>query len=233
MKEVAHSGGTAGYQTYLSRYPEKKLSVGALCNGFPPSAGAVAHSVVDEIFGPWNFDSVHRHATLSDDQLKKFVGIWRNDVTRNTNMIALDKSELKMNGGTLTPLGETAFRLIDRTVQFKNGTPATATIANADGSITRLTMVSEWKPTAADLSEFAGDWYSQEAQATFSLAVESDTAFLKQRPSMKMPLQPIYKDHFAAQGFVVWVTRDASGKIDKLHVGGSRMRDIYFDRVAR
>ena len=53
IKQVSHSGGTAGYQTFLARYPEKKLSIGAMCNGFPPSSGDVVYSIADEILGPF------------------------------------------------------------------------------------------------------------------------------------------------------------------------------------
>ncbi len=233
IKEVTHSGGTAGYQTYLARFPEKKVSVGALCNGFPPSSGDIVYSVVDEIFGPFPEPEKVETVAVAEDQLKKYAGIWRNDVTRNANMIALDKSELKINGTALKPINGGSFMLNDRKLTFKDGSPATASIANPDGSVTRLTMVSEWKPLAADLVGFAGDWSSDEAQAEFTITIEGDKAFIKQRPSMKLPLQPIYKDHFAAQGYVVWVTRDLSGKIDRLHVGGSRMRDMYFERVKK
>jgi CubicO group peptidase (beta-lactamase class C family) len=231
VKQVTHSGGTAGYQTYLARFPEKKVSVAALCNGFPPSSGDIVYSVADEIFGPFPEPAKVETVAAAEDQIKKYAGIWRNDVTRNANMIALDKGELKINGGALKPIAGGAFMLNDRKLMFKDGPPVTATIANPDGSVTRLTMVSEWKPVAADLSEFVGDWYSEEAQATFTVALEGDKAFIKQRPTTKLPLQPLYKDHFGTQGYVVWVTRDASGKIDTLHVGGSRMRDMYFIRV--
>lgn len=171
--------------------------------------------------------------TLPEGQLKKFEGLWRNDITRNANQIAFDKGELTINGGPLKPVADGSFMLGDRKMTFKDGTPVTAAIANPDGSTTRLTLVTEWKPTAADLSEIAGDWYSEEGQAIFTFAVDEDKAFFKQRPSTKMPLRPLYKDHFVAQGFVLWVTRDASGKIDKLHVGGSRMRDMPFERVKK
>ncbi|HQU93078.1 MAG TPA: serine hydrolase domain-containing protein [Pyrinomonadaceae bacterium] len=233
IKEVSHSGGTAGYQTYLARFPEKKVSVAALCNGFPPSASGIVGSVADEIFGPFPEPGKVETIAVTEDQIKKYAGIWRNDVTRNANTIALDKGELKINGGALKPVAGGAFMLNDRKVTFKDGSPVTASIANPDGSFTRLTMVSEWKPVAADLSEFAGDWYSEEAQATFTFALEGDKAFIKQRPTTKLPLQPLYKDHFGTQGYVVWVTRDSSGKIDKLHVGGSRMRDMWFTRVTK
>jgi hypothetical protein len=230
IKEIGHSGGTAGYQTYLARFPEKKLSVAALCNGFPPAAGEIVYSVVDEIFGPFPEPAKIDTIAITEDQLRKYAGIWRNDVTRNANSIVIDKGELKINGGALKPVAGGSFMLGDRKLTFKDGTPVTASIANPDGSVTRLTMFSEWKPAAADLLEFVGDWYSEEADTTFTIAVETDKAYIKQRPSTKMPLQPLYKDHFSSQGFVVWFTRDAGGKIDKLHVGGSRMRDMRFDR---
>ncbi|MDI1243199.1 MAG: serine hydrolase [bacterium] len=232
IKQVTHSGGTAGYQTFLARFPDRRVSVAALCNGFPPSAGDIVYGVFDEVFGPFPEPAKVETVAVAEDQLRKYAGVWRNDVTRNANPIVLDKGELKLNGGPLKPLAAGLFMLGDRKLTFNDGTPVTANIANSDGSVTRLTLVSEWKPTASDLSEFSGDWYSEEAQAKFAIAVEGDKAFIKQAPSMKMPLQPLsYKDHLAAQGFVVWVTRDASGKIDRLHVGGSRMRDMYFSRV--
>ena len=85
--------------------------------------------------------------------------------------------------------------------------------------------------TAADIESFKGDWFSDEANTTFTFAVEDGKVFLTERPSMKLPLQPIYKDHFQWQGFVVWFTRDRAGKVDRMHVGASRMRDMPFVRV--
>lgn len=233
IKEVTHSGGTAGYQTYLARFPEKKLSVAALCNGFPPSSGDIVYSVVDEIFGPFPEAAKVEGVAVPEEQLKKYAGIWRNDVTRNANMIALDKGELKINGTALKGTVDGSFMLGERKMTFKDGSPVTASIANPDGSFTRLTMVSEWKPAAADLAEFTGDWYSEEAQSAVKLTLEGDKAFVVIRPVAKLPMAPIYKDHFASQGYVVWFTRDASGKIDKMHVGGSRMRDMLFERVKK
>ena len=48
---------------------------------------------------------------------------------------------------------------------------------------------------------------------------------------MSKPMQPLYKDHFTVQGYIVWFTRDKNGKINGMHVGASRMRDMPFVRV--
>jgi CubicO group peptidase (beta-lactamase class C family) len=234
IKEITHSGGTAGYQTYLARFPDKKLSVGALCNGFPPFSGEIVYGIVDEIFGPFPEPSKPEGVIFTEEQLKKYVGSWRNDVTRNVNQIVIDKGELKLNGGTLTPMADGSFLLGQRKMKFaeeKGGQAMTAELNNSDGSVTRLTLVTAWTPAVADLEAFTGEWYSEEADAKFKFVLEAGKAFLVQRPSIKLPLRPIYKDHFATQGFVLWAIRDAEGKIVTLHAGGPRLRDMPFVRV--
>lgn len=232
IKDVSHGGSTAGYQTFLARYPDNKLSVAVLCNGTQPSAGGLAASVTDEILGPFpEGPKPPDGSPLPEEALKKYVGIWKNDVTRNINPIALDKGELKIGSTVLKPQPDGSFVLGAAKLRFGGASPLTAAITNPDGSLSRLTQVAEWKPTASELSEFAGDWCSEEAQASFNFSIDAGNVFIVQRPTTKLPLRPIYKDHFLTQGYVVWATRDAKGKIDKLHVGGSRMRDMYFERV--
>jgi hypothetical protein len=46
-----------------------------------------------------------------------------------------------------------------------------------------------------------------------------------------LALQPLYKDHFFAQGTVIWFMRDKGGKVNGMHAGSSRMRDMPFVRV--
>src|SRR5258708_22156959 len=53
LKDVSHGGATAGYQTFLARYPDNKVSVAVMCNGTSPDGGGIAASITDEIFGPY------------------------------------------------------------------------------------------------------------------------------------------------------------------------------------
>ena len=102
---------------------------------------------------------------------------------------------------------------------------------DSDGEVRRFFPEKEWTPTPADLTSFKGDWFSEESGATFTVAIEADKAYIKQRPATSLLMQPLYKDHFGVQGYVVWFTRDKNGKVDSLHVGTSRMRDMPFVRV--
>lgn len=235
VKEVSHSGGTAGYQTFLARYPDRKLSIAGLCNGYPPAAVDLVHNIADEVLGPFPEGPKPPEAVQkTEDELKRYVGIWRNERTHRDNRTTFDKGELKINGGPLKPMADGSFLLASgakATFKLdKDGKPTQLDVTNPSG-VTRLFAETEWTPVASDLSALAGDWYSDEARAGVTIVVEGDKVFVTQRPTLKLPLRPAFKDHFNGQGYMVWFTRDASGKIDKMHVGGSRMRDMPFVKV--
>ncbi|HBR58651.1 MAG TPA: hypothetical protein DEA22_14480, partial [Blastocatellia bacterium] len=114
MRDVSHGGSTAGYQTFLARYPEKKLSVAVLCNGTSPSAGGLAAAITDEIFGPFPQASPQPVADaieLKPEEMQKYVGLWRSETTRFADRIELRDGKLMMDGTPLIPLKDGSFRL--------------------------------------------------------------------------------------------------------------------------
>ncbi|HKU74983.1 MAG TPA: serine hydrolase domain-containing protein [Pyrinomonadaceae bacterium] len=234
LKDVSHGGSTAGYQTFLTRYPDHKVSVGVMCNGTSPSAGGLAADITDQIFGPYPETAKTEPARVSEDELKRFVGVWRNEKTHAPARFVIENGVSRWSGARLVPMGGGQFTVGANQLRFtfdKDNKPVSAETVDSDGEVRRFAPEIEWKPTPAELESFKGNWFSEEASATVSLVVEGDKAFLKQRPATTLPLQPIYKDHFDVQGYVVWFTRDKNGKIDNMHVGTSRMRDMLFTRV--
>ena len=234
MKDVSHGGATAGYQTFLTRYPDNKVSVGVMCNGTSPSAGGIAESITEEIFGPFPEPAKTETAKVSEDELQKFVGIWRNEKTHAPARFAVENGVSRWSGARVVPMGGGQFTAGANQLKFtfdKDGKPMSAETVDSDGEVRRFVPEKEWKPTADELASVAGDWFSEEAGATITVAVEDGKTFIKQRPATRLQLQPIYQDHFSVQGYVVWFTRDKNGKVDSLHVGASRMRDMPFVRV--
>lgn len=237
LRDISHGGSTAGYQTFLARYPDQKLSVAVLCNGSSPSAGGLAAAVTDEILGPYpEGPKPPSGISVPEEQLKKFVGIWRNDKTHFPARITFENGALRFANLPVRPLADGSFLIGVDKVNFsydKSGRPIAGEGRGPTGGIMRFVAESEWTPTVAELKEFSGEWYSEEAQASFTFALEGDKAYIKQRPILKLELKPIYKDHFTAAGYVVWVTRTRTNKIERLHVGTGRMRDMFFERVTQ
>jgi CubicO group peptidase (beta-lactamase class C family) len=234
LRDVSHGGATAGYQTFLARYPEKKVSVGVMCNGTSPGAGEIAAKITDEIFGPFPESPKTESARVSDEELKKFVGVWRNEKTHGPARFVVENGVSRWRGARLTPMGGGQFTAGENKLKFtldQDGKPVSAETVDADGEVTRYVPEKEWTPTAAELASFQGDWFSDEVGATLSVVVDVDKVFIKQRPVMKLAMQPLYQDHFVVQGYTVWFTRDKNGKVTGLHVGASRMRDMPFVRL--
>jgi len=234
LKDVSHGGSTAGYQTFLARYPDNKVSVGVMCNGTSPGAGGIAAGITDEIFGPYPENPRTAPAKVSEDELKKFVGIWRNEKTHAPARFVIDNGVSRWSGARLVPMGDGQFRAGGNQLKFtfdKDGKPMSAATIDSDGEVRRFAAEQPWTPTPEELASFKGDWFSEEAGATYSLVVDGDKAFLKQRPASSFLMQPLYKDHFDVGGYVVWFTRDKNKKVNGLHVGASRMRDMPFVRV--
>jgi CubicO group peptidase (beta-lactamase class C family) len=234
MKDVSHGGATAGYQTFLARYPDNKVSVGVMCNGTAPSAGGIAASITDEIFGPFPEAPKTEAAKVSEDELQKFVGIWRDEKTHTSARFVIENGVSRWRGARLVPMGGGQFTAGENQLKFtfaQDGKPLFAETVDADGEVRRFVPEKEWTPTPAELASFAGDWFSEEAGATLTVVVEGDKAFIKQRPATRLPMGPLYKDHFGVHGFIVWFTRDKNGKVDRMHAGASRMRDMPFLKV--
>ncbi len=236
VREISHSGATAGYQTFLARYPDRKLSVAVMCNGVPPSPTGLAHSVADEILGP--FPAVSERATVDvpEDKLKQYVALWANEKTHFSESTTLDKGVLRIGNTSLKASPDGSFRLGSSRVKFiagSDGKPAFMEIENG-GATERWVAKPGWTPTAAELSAIAGTWHSEEAQATVSLVLENGKMEVVNKPLYRFELRPTYKDHFSTgEGSVVWVTRKANGSIERLHVGAGRMRDMPFERVGK
>ena len=143
-----------------------------------------------------------------------------------------------MGGAILRPLREGGYLAAQGPTkwQFDLGTDGRVTRARritADGE-SRFTPEKAWAPTTGDLAALAGEWHSNEAEASFTLTVEGNQLIIIRRPDVHATLKPLYKDHFTAselQG-VIWSTRDSSGRVT-LHFGTSRLRDMPFTRVVK
>ena len=234
LKDVSHGGSTAGYQTFLARYPDNKVSVGVMCNGTSPSAAGIAASITDEIFGPFPETPRTEAAKVSEEELKKLVGVWRNEKTHAPARFVIENGVSRWSGARLVPMGGGQFGAGGNQLKFtfdKDSKPISAETVDSDGEVRRFVVEKEWKPTPAELASFKGDWFSEEAGATYTIAIEADKAFIKQRPATSLMMQPLYKDHFDVGGYVLWFTRDKNGKVTGMHVGTSRMRDMPFVRL--
>jgi CubicO group peptidase (beta-lactamase class C family) len=84
----------------------------------------------------------------------------------------------------------------------------------------------------AQLAAYTGTYYSPDVETTVEISVVNDQLVLFRRPATRVPLSPIVRDAFRGFSNRVWFTRDASGRVNALHVGGGRAYDVVFERRA-
>jgi len=211
VAEVAHSGTTAGYSAFLTRFPDRRLSVAVLCN-VSTSATQLAHAVADVFLG----GSVTSTTTAPSMVSAEAAGLYRSTTTGLALSIAQEKDGWRGN----------------RTWTFDANGAARAT--DEFGMIEDYVRVPPAHPSAQDLAAYAGTFASAEADTEMTAAVEGGVLVLKQRPDRIFNLIPAYTDAFTATplGTVIF-RRDAAGRINAFSVVQERVWDLRFTRTEK
>ncbi len=90
-----------------------------------------------------------------------------------------------------------------------------------------------YTPGPAELSAFAGEYYSADAEVTLNVVVEGNRLVALRRPDRRFPLAPVAAGRFDSQLGGIRFIRDDSGNVTQLSVSQSRVYDMRFDRVRR
>ncbi len=244
VREIAHGGSTAGYQTYLARFPDQRVSVAVLCNttgsGPAEAAHAVAAIVLGRALGP------ERQAKAIDvptESLARLTGLYRERSTDALMRLDWDAKARAVRGGGVNWVPTAPFVLSDptatRTLTVDPGEgmsawPAAAPprlIERADGARPRTwSLEAAWEPTPDDLGEFIGDYVSDELSVTYSVMLAKSGLVVRFRPAQGFALAPRFKDGFLGDGNTIRFTRDRDGSIDGFDVYAGRARHVRFVR---
>lgn len=237
LREISHSGSTAGYSTYLVRYPEQdNLSIAVMCNAAGAGATGYAHALVDAIVPnlprPVAFDTLATDVKSS----AQWRGVYRDTRTNTLVMIDTARGQLRRGATALTALKDGTFAAGGSRVRFVSASGATPTSMRsqtADGDSLVFVRMAEsvWVPTVAELTTLVGRYRSEEIGTTFTLALVNGALTISPRVGIVGTLTPRYRDAFDFDGETVWFTRDSKGKVTTMHFGSGRVWDFVSVRV--
>ena len=238
VREVSHGGSTAGYQTFLARFPEERLSIAVLSNVTSSGPNRLAHQVA-EIFlaGKLKEPAKPVPVAVPAEKLKTFVGVYREPLTDAVLRITLDKEgkALLIAGQAIVAVSENNFATADggQQIVFEDGS----------GSVPRRMRLSDgrtkprlWEamplftPTPEALAAYAGAYTSDEIDTTYELYVEGGTLKVRFRPAMRFALVPVYEDAFEGEGDIVRFTRGPDGGVTGFLVYAGRVRHLRFTK---
>jgi CubicO group peptidase (beta-lactamase class C family) len=238
VREVSHSGATAGYRAYLARYPDAGVSVALLCNAGNANPGlatrAAALFMADRL-QPEGPPAAVAAVPVEAAELERRVGLYRSRRTGAPLRLAMVDGKLRTGGGTeLVPAGGGVFRFgtAGTRVEFLDGPPVQVRIVYPDADTVMYEPAAAADSSAAHLATYAGEYRSDEAEATYTVAVVDGALVLRMRPATTLRLSPVYAGAFTGPGgSIVRFIRGADGRVQAFSIGTERVRELRFDRV--
>jgi len=229
LREVYHSGSTAGYNAYLTRFPDERVSVAVLCNATTAQATQYAHAVADVYLGdrlkPSEPIVTYK---MTDADSTRLLGLYRSDETGLTVTIGRDGDVLKADRANLLPQSAMVFLTTTGRQSWEvdaHGLRRT----DEYGTVEEFARVRRAAPTRQQLEAYAGTYASDEAEAELRAVVENGKLVLKRRPDATIALTPLYDDAFSAGGLgTVFFRRDTTGTVVALSVSQDRVWDLRF-----
>jgi len=245
VRQVDHSGSTAGYRADLARYPDQHLSVAVLCNVSSGNATQAGHAVADVYLG----DRAKAPAppaptyTLTAADMDRTAGLYRHTTTGVPLTISRGADGLRVERGQSDGLNPTAgqrliamsaSRLVTATGQTwdvdDHGDRGGARMTDAFGRVDAYERVPAAKPAADQLNDLAGAYVSDEAETTLTAAIDGDSLVIRRRPDTTLKLTPVYADAFSAPQLGLVIFRRAVGRVTGLSVVQDRVWDLRFAR---
>jgi CubicO group peptidase (beta-lactamase class C family) len=243
IREITHSGSTAGYRTWLARYPDQKLSVAVLCNDGGANPTSLGNTAMNPLLArPARVASVAQTGdaapALSAAELERYVGTFRDPGTQVVVRTMLRDGRLSFVQPTiaLTPSGANRFRApgIGEAIFLLEG-DRLRRVSTINGSdTTRYDLVDAVRPSAGDLAAYAGSYWSDELETRIEIVARDSVLVAKQRPAREAMLRPTFRDAFTGPdvGTVVF-DRDRRGSITGFGIWAGRVRNVRFTKESK
>jgi CubicO group peptidase (beta-lactamase class C family) len=231
LREIAHSGSTAGYRAHLTRFPDQKVSVAVLCNVSSGNATQLAEAVADLYLGSKSKRAAPAKAThkLTVAEASAAAGMFRDTATGEVATVTLADDGVRMGRGPVFAAASGTRFVTSDGNRWEIGANGSATSTDIYGTVVNYERASQVMPMGAELQELAGTYVSDDAETTLRAVVEDGALVLKRRPDTTIRLAPLYKDAFSGQiGTVIF--RRNNGRVTELSVVQDRVWDMRFAR---
>jgi hypothetical protein len=255
LRRVWHEGADAGYNANLTRFPDQKFSVACLCNSENANSTQMALRVADLYLAdqfkagvaPARVDATNpAPITLTEDELRPKVGLYRSPVSGQLRRITLRDGKLRMdffarNSFELAPLGAERFRVPPGgnlvTFEQRPDGKLQLRLTRRGGYDRRSELfepVAAAAPKEGELVEYAGSYYSEELDTVYHLQVENGALVFSHKDEQKRQLQPTFRDGFTNSDLMKFeFKRDARGKIAGFTLGMARLHNLIFARQSK
>lgn len=239
IRKISHTGETAGYESYLARFPDQRLSVAVLCNAGPEVDIDSLGDKVADIFLPTAAPSPtvasRTGIKLTSDRLTEYAGIYFDPrfVVRMELQVKDGALRRITDGLVLTPTAPGVFRTSNSTIRFSGTGRAVRDFD--DGRRWEFQRIQPWHPHESELAKFVGRYRSDEAQATYDIEVVHGhlVAALDDRRWDTVELDAVGENVFTQSHHAYRFMRDGERKVSGVEIsdGWEHVYALPFARV--
>jgi hypothetical protein len=200
VREVDHSGATAGYSAHLGRYPDQQVSVAVLCNVAGANATAFAKSVAElYLTGLRPATSPTPAHTLTDAEATRLLGLYRSLKPAGVMRIERDKEGglIARDVARLVPMSATRFASIDLST-FEFDGQGQLRVTDEFGTVDVYDRMEPTTPDVEALKAFTGRYVSDEIETTMDVVLDGNRLVVRRRPDFEAPLMPVWSNGFSS-----------------------------------
>lgn len=248
--EIQHGGADAGYRSYLTRFPDENFAVVVFSNSAEFNASRMAHKVVDiylkDEMEPKNeevkAESSSEVVAVDENVLSTYVGDFELQpgffITISSNDTQLFAQATGQPEVALTPISTTEYKVdgVEAKIEFitNEGENIKLLKLHQGGQIMEAPRAKVFDKSSVILSDFSGEFYSEELSTTYHFTVVDDSLIAKHSRLSDFNLNPIKKDMFNGEAWFftqVEFIRDSNDVITGCKVSNGRVRNLYFEKV--
>jgi CubicO group peptidase (beta-lactamase class C family) len=238
MRTLSHGGSDAGYRSFVTWFPDRKLGVAVVSNLASFNSGGIANRVAaaalelePEPAAPAR--TARTYITLEPAAIDRFTGYYQVDM-----LIQVARRNDKLVAGP-PGMGQAEFKAVAPNRFFSESMDAELEFEGAAVKVTRPggtlrgRRVEHGEFDAKDLPSYPGIYWSEELETQYSIVLKDGKLIADHARHGEIALTPTSKDHFRTTSFFVpeaSFLRDSSGKVIAMTVGGGRISAIRFQR---
>jgi CubicO group peptidase (beta-lactamase class C family) len=254
LKMISHGGGFVGFRADMIRFPGQKFSVICLANLNRINPSQLARKVTDiyladqfkeEAAKKERPSAKPRFIKLSEAELEEKTGAFRNPKTGTIWKISVQKGRLQvytfLYRFSISPVSKRKFLSIDAPMELEiefdkkaKKKPMIIRVKREGREPYTLEPVVLVSPTAEELKELVGEYYSEELQVAYRLGLKDGKLFLVHENPYKdypdSPLEPTLRDNFMISGMQLLFFRNEENEVESFTVNAGRVKNIRFVR---
>jgi CubicO group peptidase (beta-lactamase class C family) len=250
LKTIAHSGGDAGYRSFLLRFPEHKFSIVVLSNLGSFNPGGLAYKIADIYLKEYQKDDTKKslkkpseagRVEVGESLLKSYEGQYQLSPEMIVG-IKLEKGKLMAHASGQSPVAlvassDTEFLIegTDMKIAFNktSGDSVNQFTFYQGGQTMKAPRIKPFDPKSIDLSAYTGAYYSPELQTSYNLEIKGDTLIANHIRHEPFVMTPMSGDVFAADAW--FMSKVEFLRNDKLEIAGfkassGRVRNVKFEK---